>query len=64
MQLLKQTNVENKLDVSRSTLIRMYLRGQFPAPKKIGGKNFWLESEVDGWIAERFGVKAESGVSK
>lgn len=56
MQLIKQQKVEKKLDVSRSTLIRMWLRGEFPAPKKIGHNNFWLEAEVDAWIAEKFGV--------
>lgn len=56
MQLIKQHKVEKKLDVSRSTLIRMWLRGEFPAPKKIGHNNFWLQQEVDAWIAEKFGV--------
>ncbi len=56
MNLIKQQKVEKKLDVSRSTLIRMWGRGEFPAPKKIGHNNFWLESEVDAWIAEKFGV--------
>lgn len=55
MNLLKQHRVEKKLDVSRSTLIRMWLRGEFPAPKKIGNNNFWLEQEVDAWIEGRFG---------
>ena len=56
MQLLKQHKVEKKLDVSRSTLIRLWLRGEFPPPKKIGHNNFWLETEVDAWIAGKFGV--------
>lgn len=56
MNLIKQHKVEKKLDVSRSTLIRMWLRGEFPPPKKIGHNNFWLQQEVDAWIAEKFGV--------
>lgn len=64
MNLIKQHRVEKKLDVSRSTLIRLYLRGEFPAPKKIGNNNFWLESEVDDWIAEKFGARAASGSAK
>lgn len=59
MNLLKQHRVEKKLDVSRSTLIRMWLRGEFPAPKKIGNNNFWLEQEVDAWISEKFGKGGE-----
>lgn len=56
MNLIKQHKVQKKLDVSRSTLIRMWLRGEFPAPKKIGHNNFWLQQEVDAWISEKFGV--------
>lgn len=58
MNLLKQNRVEKKLDVSRSTLLRLIARGEFPRPRKIGGNNFWLEREVDDWIAKKFGGAA------
>lgn len=54
MNLLKQVRVEKKLDVSRSTLLRLIARGEFPKPKKIGSNNFWLEQEVDAWISGKF----------
>lgn len=57
MNLLKQLRVEKKLDVSRSTLLRLIARGEFPKPRKIGSNNFWLEQEVDAWIEVRFGAK-------
>lgn len=54
MNLLKQKKVQQKLDVSRSTLLRLIGRGEFPRPTKIGKDNFWLEQEVEQWIAKRF----------
>lgn len=55
MKALKQFRVEEKLDVSRSTLLRLIARGEFPPPKKIGSNNFWLESDVDAWLSKKFG---------
>lgn len=58
MNLIKQHKVEKKLDVSRSTLIRMWKRGEFPKPTKIGNNNFWVEDAVNAWIEARFGGRA------
>lgn len=59
MKSIKQVRVEQKLDVSRSTLLRLIKRGEFPQPTKIGANNFWLEEEVDAWLAKRFGKEGK-----
>ena len=39
---------------NRTTLRRRILRGEFPAPIRVGSRNVaWLKDEVDGWEATR-----------
>jgi excisionase family DNA binding protein len=47
-ELLKQ------LGVHRTTLERWVKEGEFPAPTRIGGRLYWLRSEVQDWIDGRF----------
>jgi prophage regulatory protein len=34
-------------------LWRLWKAGRFPKPLKISGRNCWLETEIDAWLAER-----------
>ena len=55
MNLLKLTDVLNRLAVSRPTLYRWIKEGHFPKPIKLAdnGAARWTEEEVEEWIAER-----------
>jgi len=39
---------------NRTTLHRRILRGEFPAPIRVGSRNVaWLKSEIDAWESKR-----------
>ncbi len=42
--------------ISDSTLWRLMRSGEIPAPRKIGARNFWRESEISAFV--------EGGVQK
>ncbi|MDX2370698.1 MAG: AlpA family phage regulatory protein [Colwellia sp.] len=55
--LLQALEVEQKLSVHRVSMIRWGKAGKAPSPIKIGGRNFWRNSEIEQlmageWIAE------------
>jgi len=55
VRLLDHRDLEEKgIKYSKVQLWRKVKAGTFPAPIKIGAaRNAWLESEIDGWIADR-----------
>ncbi|EQD74886.1 prophage CP4-57 regulatory protein-like protein [mine drainage metagenome] len=59
--LLTIKDVQEKLKVGRTTLYRMIRDGHLPAPASITGccsghgSSRWLASQIDDWLAERFG---------
>ncbi len=51
---LRRPDVCSLLGVSDSTLQRLVARGDFPPPRRIGGRCVaWLHSEVMSWTAAR-----------
>ena len=53
--LLRLPTVRARTGLGRSTIYRLIDEGQFPRPVQLGGTTLvaWVQSEVDGWIAER-----------
>lgn len=47
---LTSKNIRPKSRAQRWRLIRL---GRFPKPLKVGGRNFWIEAEIEAWEAER-----------
>jgi prophage regulatory protein len=54
IRLLRFSEVQAKVGLSRTTLWRLEREHQFPKRKRIGKNSVgWLESEVDEWISSR-----------
>lgn len=54
MKLLRLSEVRNRVPYSRAQIYRLASAGSFPRPYHLGGRAaFWLESEIDAWIAEK-----------
>lgn len=45
------------LRMSRSSLYRSIADGTFPKPIKFGGKNGWLRSDVEQYLADRIAAR-------
>ena len=53
-KLITKDEVGERTAINLHTLRRMVRQGQFPAPVKISPQRIaFVESEVDGWIADR-----------
>jgi prophage regulatory protein len=53
-QLLGRKQIEERLNLSRSTLYALLARGQFPKPIHLTTKKVaWMESDIEQWILER-----------
>jgi len=53
-RILRRAEVELKTGLSRSAIYALMAKQQFPAAIPLTAKAVgWLESSVDGWIAER-----------
>jgi len=50
-RLLPRRELRNLVPVSDMTIWRWERDGQFPRHLSINGRNYWLRSEVCGWIA-------------
>lgn len=52
--ILRLPAVKASTGLSRSTIYLRVSQGTFPRPVSLGGRAVgWVESEIDGWIAER-----------
>jgi prophage regulatory protein len=64
-RILSRTDLREKgITVSKPHLHRLINAGQFPRPFKVTpGRNGWLESEVDQYLADRIAARggARSG---
>jgi prophage regulatory protein len=59
--ILRLPSVKTRTGLSRSTIYLRVSQGMFPKPVSLGGRAVgWLESEIEGWIAER--VKSSRSV--
>ncbi len=52
----------DKINYKPSKLYMLIKEGRFPKPQRIGGKNGWLESDIDAWILDRF-KKLDAGAA-
>ena len=53
-RLLRRAEVEQRCQISRSTLYKMMRAGEFPEPLKIGPRSVrWSQREIENWIAAR-----------
>jgi predicted DNA-binding transcriptional regulator AlpA len=54
VKALSYNDLESKgIRVSKPQLWRWIRAGAFPPPFKIGGRNCWLESEIDGYLIDQ-----------
>ena len=54
MRFLRLSEVKKRVGYSRASIYRKVASGEFPRPYNLGGRAVaWLESDVNGWIAER-----------
>lgn len=52
-RLLTQTQVLDRIPVTRGTLYHWRKAGTFPLPIRIGNRTMWRESAITEWIAAR-----------
>lgn len=54
MKIIRTTELLDRLGISESTLHRWRKAGEFPEPRKLGGRAVgWTEREVEAWIDSR-----------
>ena len=52
-RLLTYTELRNeKIKMARSTLWTLEKEGKFPLRRVHGGRVYWVESEIDEWLAK------------
>lgn len=52
-RLLKVSDVQARLGISRPTIYSWMATGRFPRPIKFGGRCVrWSESTIDAWLAD------------
>ena len=52
-RLLRRTEVERRIGLSRATIYRQMRQGTFPEPIKVGPNAVrWPESEIEEWISQ------------
>ena len=49
--------IEVKRLGSKSTVQRLWRERDMPQPIKIGGRNKWIESEIDSWIDAKLAAR-------
>ena len=59
---LRGAQVRGKTNLCKTTIRKLIIEDGFPPPRRIVGvrKNFWLEAEVDAWLANNFIQPSES----
>lgn len=58
---LRLSDVRARTGLSRSTIYAYVQDGRFPAPVKLSERCVaWIESEIDGWVAERIAARRAS----
>lgn len=51
-RLLPLAEVMTRVGLRKSAIYERISRGEFPAPVTLGSTSRWVESEVEGWIAD------------
>ncbi len=58
-RIIRKPELLNMIGLSDPTIWRMEKEGRFPKRLRLGGNSCgWLESEVNGWLAERAADRA------
>lgn len=50
-KLIGSRDVMDRISISYTTLWRLVKTNKIPAPRKVGGLNRWLESDIEQYIA-------------
>lgn len=59
MRIVRKKELLGIVGLSDPTVYRMEKAGRFPKRLRLGGNSCgWLQSEVDGWIAERAAARS------
>lgn len=53
LKRLRLPEVAEKVGWKRPTIYKKIKAGEFPAPRKDGKMSYWLEHEINDWIAKR-----------
>lgn len=60
IRMLRLPDVMQKTGLSRSQIYRLITLGSFPTQIQLGDRSSgWIESEIDGWLAERIALSRE-----
>ncbi|HMM76838.1 MAG TPA: AlpA family phage regulatory protein [Gammaproteobacteria bacterium] len=60
-QILRISDVQKQVRLSRASIYRLIRAGQFPAPVKLTAKaSGWSADAVDSWVASRTAQAAEA----
>ncbi len=53
-QVLSMAELEKRLDLNRTTILRMVRNGEFPKPFKLGARRIgWRDTAIDEWLRSR-----------
>ena len=60
--IIRLSQVKNKIGLGRSTIYAFIKAGNFPKPINLGLRSVgWLESDIDGWIQSRINNSQNNG---
>ncbi len=61
-RILRRSQVEEQIGLSRSSIYQMMSDGEFPLPIKLGRRAVgWLETDVHEWLASRQRIDQKLG---
>ena len=59
-RILRRSEIETVIGLSRSSIYNMMAEGTFPKPMRLGRRAVgWLESDVTDWLSNRHRVGSE-----
>ena len=60
-RILRRSQVEAQIGLSRSSIYQMMSEGEFPLPIKLGKRAVgWAQSDIDEWLNNRQQVKYDN----
>lgn len=60
-RLLPLAEVEKRIGLRKTAIYARIGAGSFPRPVMLGASARWVESEVDGWIADQIAARDAGG---
>jgi predicted DNA-binding transcriptional regulator AlpA len=63
LRLISREEVESRVQTSFTNIWKMMREGRFPLPRKVNGRTFWLEPEIDAWMKSLPVAKYKSGAA-